>query len=97
MENIKKKIEELRSLKAMAEELAAEITSIEDEIKAFMGDEEEIRAGDYKVRYKTVRSSRFDSTAFRRRTRRSTRSTPGRPLQDGFPLREGVKRWSCIH
>lgn len=65
MENIKKKIEELRSLKAMAEELAAEITSIEDEIKAFMGDEEEIRAGDYKVRYKTVRSSRFDSTAFK--------------------------------
>ena len=65
MENIKKKIEELRSLKAMAEELAAEITSIEDEIKAFMGDEEEIRAGDYKVCYKTVRSSRFDSAAFK--------------------------------
>ena len=55
MENIKKKIEELRSLKAMAEELTAEITSIEDEIKAFMGDARNaLRAVHQRDRYKTV-------------------------------------------
>ena len=65
MKDIKTKVEELHALRAMAAELAGEIASIEDEIKAFMGDAEEISAGDYRVRYKTVRSTRFDSAAFK--------------------------------
>lgn len=59
------KIKELKSLQAIIDEATAEAESIKDEIKAFMGDTEELRAGDYKVTYKTVTSQRFDSTAFK--------------------------------
>ena len=55
------KARELKELKRMQEELAAEITAIEDAIKATMGDSEELIAGEYKITYKTVSSSRFDS------------------------------------
>lgn len=63
------KVRELKELKAMADELAAEITAIEDTIKADMtaqGVEEMTVDVYYKVRYKTVKSSRFDSTAFKK-------------------------------
>ncbi len=61
------KIKELKELKAMAEELAAEITAIEDAIKAEMllRNVDELQVDVYKVRYKTVISSRFDSKAFK--------------------------------
>lgn len=53
------KVRELKELKAMADELAAEITAIEDSIKADMTaqDVEEITVDVYKVRYKTVSSA----------------------------------------
>ena len=62
------KVRELKELKAMADELAAEITAIEDTIKADMTAQgvEEMTVDIYKVRYKTVKSSRFDSTAFKK-------------------------------
>lgn len=63
---IKAKAAELKELKAMQEELAAEISAIEDEIKAAMGDQEQIIAGGYKIAWKTVTSSRFDSSAFKK-------------------------------
>ncbi len=61
------KVRELKELKAMADELAAEITAIEDSIKADMTAQgvEEITVDVYKVRYKTVKTSRFDTTAFK--------------------------------
>lgn len=61
------KIRELKELKAMAEELAAEITAIEDTIKAEMmaRNVEEMTVDVFKVRYKTVISNRFDSKAFK--------------------------------
>lgn len=61
------KVRELKELKAMADELAAEITAIEDSIKADMTAQgvEEITVDVYKVRYKTVKSSRFDTSAFK--------------------------------
>lgn len=43
------KVRELKELKRMAEELEAEITTIEDTIKAAMGNREEIVAGEYKI------------------------------------------------
>ena len=60
------KVRELKELKAMADELAAEITAIEDSIKADMTAQGvgEMTVDVYKVRYKTVKSSRFDTTAF---------------------------------
>lgn len=63
---LKAKAAELKELKAMQEELAAEISAIEDEIKQAMGDQEQIIAGGYKITWKAVTSSRFDSSAFRK-------------------------------
>ena len=62
------KVRELKELKAMADELAAEITAIEDSIKADMTaqDVEEITVDVYKVRYKTVKSSRIDTTTLKK-------------------------------
>ena len=50
----------------MQEELAAEITAIEDALKAAMGEQEELVCGEYKLTYQTVTSSRFDSTRFKK-------------------------------
>ena len=63
---IKAKAEELKELKAMQEELAAEISAIENEIKAAMGDQEQIIVGGYKITWKTVTTSRLDSAALKK-------------------------------
>ncbi len=63
MEN---KARELQELKRMREELDAEITAAEDAIKAAMGDAEQIIAGAYKITWKSVTSSRLDSTALKK-------------------------------
>ena len=60
------KIKELMELKRMKEELEAEITTLEDEVKARMGDEETLLAGAFKVSWTTYTASRFDSTRFRK-------------------------------
>lgn len=62
------KVRELKELKLMAEDLAAEIAAIEDTIKAEMTAREtdELIAGEYKVRWTTVNSNRFDTTAFKK-------------------------------
>ena len=62
------KIRELKELKAMAEDLAAEITAIEDTIKAEMTarDVTEMNIDIFKVRWTPVTSSRFDSAAFKK-------------------------------
>lgn len=57
---------EWRELKRMAEEIAAEMDSIADRIKNEMGDRETMTAGEYKINYKTVISSRLDSTALKK-------------------------------
>ena len=56
-------ITELQELKRMQEELAAEITAAQDKIKAVMGDDEFLSAGQYKVSWKSVTSSRIDTKA----------------------------------
>lgn len=61
-------IKQLRELRRMAEELEAEMESIKDEIKQHMTTQhvDELIGTDWKVTYKTVNSSRFDTKAFRR-------------------------------
>ena len=66
MPNMEPKVMELMELRRMREELEAEITSLEDAIKKVMGDEETLLAGAFRVNWKPVTSSRFDSAAFRR-------------------------------
>lgn len=60
------KARELKKLSAKADELAEKIKTIEDEIKAHMGETEEVHAGVYKIRYAIVKSNRFDTAAFRK-------------------------------
>ena len=60
------KIRELQELKRMREELEAEITAIEDAIKADMGEREELTAGAYKVTWKPVASRRIDTAAMKK-------------------------------
>ena len=59
-------IHELLELKRMREELEAEITTLEDSIKAAMGDEELLTAGAYKVTWTTFTSNRLDTTALKK-------------------------------
>ena len=63
---IQSKARELKELKTMKEELEAEITAIEDALKAAMGEQEEMFCGEYKLTYQTVSTSRFDSTRFKK-------------------------------
>ena len=63
---IKAKAAELKELKAMREELDTEIAAIEDAIKGEMGEQEQIVAGPFKIIWKAVTSSRFDSARFKK-------------------------------
>ena len=66
---IQSKVNELRELRRMADELAAEIENIQDAIKAHMTaiDADTLTGADYKITWKAVTtSSRFDSTAFKK-------------------------------
>lgn len=62
------KIKELRELRRMADELAAEIDSITDSIKAHMDAEgvDTVSGTDWKVTYKAVTSSRIDTSALKK-------------------------------
>lgn len=64
--NLESTIHELLELKRMREELEAEITTLEDAIKAAMGAEELLTAGAYKVTWTTFTSSRLDTTALKK-------------------------------
>lgn len=61
------KIKELRELRRMADELAAEIETITDSIKDEMAAREvdELTGSDWKITWKLVNSRRFDSKAFK--------------------------------
>lgn len=65
---LESKIIELKELKVMAEEVQAEITAIEDTIKAEMTAQNvtELHAGMFKIRWVNVTSNRFDTNAFKR-------------------------------
>lgn len=60
------KVRELRQIQALIEEAQAEAEAIKDAIKAAMGDSEAIQAGEYKVTWKPVTSSRLDAAALRK-------------------------------
>lgn len=61
-------VEELQELRRMQEDLEAEIAALQDRIKAHMeaSGEDQLSAGAWKVSWKPVTSSRFDSSAFKK-------------------------------
>ena len=62
------KIETLKEYESIAAEAAAMIESIKDEIKRHMDTQgvDELTGGTHIIRYTTVLSNRFDSTAFKK-------------------------------
>lgn len=60
------KIRELRNLQALIDEATQEAEALKDEIKNHMGDREELRAGEYKITWKPVTSSRVDTAALKK-------------------------------
>ena len=65
---ITSKIENIKTLQTMIDELTAEMEAAKDEVKAEMTAQgvEEMTVSCFKVRYKEVASNRFDSTAFKK-------------------------------
>ena len=63
---IESKIRELRQLQSLIEEAQAEAKAIKDTIKHQMGDAEELRAGEYKVTWKPITTTKLDTTALKR-------------------------------
>ena len=59
-------VSDLLDLRAMIEELQAEETALVDEIKAYMGDEENMMVENHKIRYAEVVSKRIDTTALKK-------------------------------
>ena len=59
---------ELHSLMAMREELDAEITTLQDALKAFMAvrNVDTLKAGDFKINWKPVTSTRLDTAAIKK-------------------------------
>ena len=59
-------VTDLVSVKAAIEELEAEETALTEEIKQYMGDEETMLCGNNKITYKTVTTSRIDTTSLKK-------------------------------
>ena len=59
------KARELRQWLAIIEEAQTEVEALKDEIKAAMGEKEALQAGEYKISWKNVTSSRLDTAALK--------------------------------
>ena len=66
--DLESKITRMQEWEALAEEAKAEAEALRDEIKAELTNRnaEEVTTGKYLVRWTSVLSQRFDSTAFKR-------------------------------
>ena len=60
------KVSDLMELRKMIEDLQTEAEALTDEIKAYMGEEETMMAGTWKVTYKATVSRRMDTTALKK-------------------------------
>ena len=63
---LENKCRELRQLQTLIEEAQAEAEAIKDSIKAHMGDAEAAYAGEYKITWKTITSSKIDTAALKK-------------------------------
>lgn len=67
MNELESKVNELRELRRMQDELAGEITALEDGLKAYMAASkaDELHGPSFKITWKEVTSSRLDSKALK--------------------------------
>ena len=63
---MERKVREMRELQALIEEATAEVEALKDAIKAAMGDAEEVHAGEYKITWKAVTTARIDTAALKK-------------------------------
>lgn len=64
-QEIAAKLREYQEIKAMQNEVQAMLAALEDEIKAIIGDGDEISAGGITARLTRYTTSRFDSKTFK--------------------------------
>lgn len=57
---------EYRELQRMDEEITAEMDALKERIRAAMGENDTVTAGEYKITNKAVSSSRLDSVALKK-------------------------------
>lgn len=60
------KCRELRQLQALIDEAQAEAETVKDAIKAAMGCQEAVQAGEYRITYKAIKTARLDATALKK-------------------------------
>ena len=67
MKELESKVSQLRELRRMQDELAAEIAATEDELKAYMtaNNTDTLHGPSFKITWKEVTSSRLDSKALK--------------------------------
>jgi len=67
MNEMEAKVSELRELRRMADDLAAEIGALEDDLKAYMAanNADELHGPSFKITWKSITSSRLDSKALK--------------------------------
>lgn len=67
MSEMEAKVNELRELRRMADELSGEIAALEDSLKAYMTSKgsDEIHGPTFRITWKEITSSRLDSKALR--------------------------------
>jgi predicted phage-related endonuclease len=65
MHALSKQVAGYLSLKASMKQLDEKLAEIEGEIKAYMGEQEEITVDGHIIRWKKITQNRFDNTAFR--------------------------------
>ena len=63
---IENTVTELMEIKKMIEELEAEAQALTDNVKAFMGDEETMVCGPWKITYRETISKRIDSALLKK-------------------------------
>jgi len=65
-ESIEKTVSELMEIRTMIEELQQEAENLTDTIKAYMGEEETMLCGSWKITYKEQVSHRMDTAALKK-------------------------------
>lgn len=59
------RVKKLQAIEEQIAELQSAADKLKDSIKADMGESEELEAGQFKIRYKTILGSRLDSRALK--------------------------------